>query len=67
MNQYQRDTQSYLRAISDKLDRLKKADPNSKYSGQHHMNNPMNDPGYMDPMEWQAKAAMEYMNRNNRQ
>jgi hypothetical protein len=65
MNQlYQRDPQSYIKAIADKLDRLQKADPNSK-SKQHHQVNPMNDPGYMDPMEWQGRAAQEFMRRNN--
>ena len=30
MNQYQKDPQSYIQAIADKLDRLKKADPNTR-------------------------------------
>jgi hypothetical protein len=64
MNQYQKDPQSYIQAIADKLDRLKKVDPNTKQS-QNHLHNHMQDPGYMDPLEWQGRAAMEFMNRNN--
>lgn len=63
MNQYQRDPQSYIQAIADKLDMLKKADPNSRKT--HQTQNPMQDPGYMDPLEWQGRAAMEFMSRSN--
>lgn len=66
MNLYQRNPQEYLNSIADKLDRLNKADgrdPKQPKSGGGYG---FNDPGYMDPMQWQGQAALEYMKKNPR-
>jgi hypothetical protein len=53
MNLYQTNTREYLSLISEKLDRL-----NTSSTGKqnHHQ-----DPSFMDPLEWQGRAAIEYM------
>lgn len=55
MNLYQRNPQEYLNMISEKLDRLNLANPRSQ--------NQIHDPGFMDPMEWQGRAAIEHMKK----
>ena len=66
MNLYQRNPQEYINSIADKLDRLKKADGSHGQQAQSSRGYGFNDPGYVDPMQWQGQAALEYMKKNPR-
>lgn len=54
----------FIKAIADKLDRLNKAagTPVNPHNG-HYEDPGMNDPGYMDPLQWMGQAAIDYMNK----
>ena len=53
--------QDYIEMIKGKLDAMNKAsgvDPNQRHAQQGSV---YGEPRMMDPMEWQGKAAIEYL------
>ena len=54
----------YLKAISDKLERLNKASHGSPKPLQAMGR--QNDPDSVDPMQWMGQAALDYLNNKKK-